>query len=150
MFGGFQVGAFQPLPAFQQVAAITQAHAGRRRRRYVVEIDGQDFVVEGREQAVALLDRARETAVKAAELAAEALIEEALPRAVKVGKADRVKLKAPTISGPVDLLADIKRADTAIRKIYEDASLNAELRLLMLLRDMRDEEEAITLLLLSD
>lgn len=35
MIGGFQVGAFQPLPAFQQVAtALDQPTAGGRRRRW--------------------------------------------------------------------------------------------------------------------
>lgn len=144
----FQVGPFQL--AYQQVQqAVTQIHAGRRkrRRRYIVEIDGKEFEFESVQQAVALLDRARETARVAAEAQAEEVLAKVTPKATRVGKAKTIVLKPPVIEGPPELSAEIKRAQEAIAQTYADAAMAAELRLLMLLKQIQDDEETLLLLM---
>lgn len=144
----FQVGPFQL--AYQQVQqAVTQIHAGRRkrRRRYIVEIDGKEFEFENVQQAVALLDRARETAQQAAEAQAEEVLAKVTPKATRIGKAKTIVLKPPVIEGPPELSAEIRRAKESIAQTYADAAMAAELRLLMLLKQIQDDEETLLLLM---
>ena len=130
------------------VVATATKHAGRKRRRkYIVEVDGQEFEVESQQQAVAILDRARETAKQSAEQMAEEVLAKVSPKTVRVGKAKTIVLKPPVIEGSPELSAEIKRTREAVAKIYAEAEQVAELRLLLLLKEMQDEEEAILLLM---
>jgi hypothetical protein len=128
---------------------VTTRHAGRKRRkrRYIVEVDGQEFEVENQQQAVAVLDRAREAAQQAAEAQAEEVLAKVTPRATRVGRANTIVLKPPVIDGPAELSAEMARAREAIAKTYADAALAAELRLLLLLQQMQEDEETILLLM---
>lgn len=143
MIGGFQPLAFQP--NFQQAAASTGAGRPKRRRRYVVEIDGQLFDVQSAEHARALLDRARELAVSQAEKVAATVVPQKAQR--KTGTKP-VALPTPRISSPDPELADvISQARTAINEIYRKAAIEAELAYLLARQMEEDEEEALLLLL---
>ena len=126
---------------------VTPAGKKLRRRKYVVEIDGQDFEVESEQQAYALLDRAKTLAKKAAEAKASEVIEKVKPRAIRTRKAGRITLKAPDIGGPQELSAEILKAQAEIRQIYLDAAIVAELQLLLMLQQINDDEEALLLLM---
>ena len=147
MFGGFQVGPFQL--AYQQSAVVASTGAGRRKRRrkYVVEIDGEEFIVDSEQQAMALLDRAKALAQQAARAKADEVVEKVMPRAMRIGKTRKIILKPPTISGSSALSEEIRQEQAAIRQIYLDAAVAAELRLLLLLQQMQDDEETIILLM---
>ena len=147
MFGGFQVGPFQPLPAFQQEGARSTGAGRRRKRRYYVEVDGEDIAVESPQQALAILDRVREDARKTAEARAAEVLQKVAPKALRVGKTKKIILDAPEVSGSSEFNDAIQRANEAIRKIYAEAAMVAELQLLMLLQLQRDEEETIILLM---
>ena len=128
-------------------SAVVPAGRKTRRRKYVVEIDGQDFEVESEQQAYALLDRAKTLAKKAAEAKASEVIEKVKPRAIRTRKAGRITLKAPDIGGPQELSAELQKAQAEIRQIYLDAAIVAELQLLLMLQQLNDDEEAILLLM---
>lgn len=153
MYAGFQVGAFQPFPAYQQgvtapaASPVTQTPAGRpkRKTRYYVEIDGQSFPVESVAHAQALLDQAREAAQTHAQTLAAEVVPKRLTKTTKP-----VALPTPVIRSPDDeLQALISATRKAINAIYRQAAVDAELQI-RLAQQMaaEDEEEAITLLLM--
>jgi hypothetical protein len=120
----------------------------RRRRPVVVEIDGQDFVVESVEEAQALLDKAKEEA--------ETLAKVQIQRAAKAEKrptgkviADaRKTLVLPAIKAPgledyaAQVLADIRETYASTMRTIEVAALLRKRD-----RDEEDDEEVLMLLL---
>ena len=128
-------------------SAVVPAGRKTRRRKYVVEIDGQDFEVESEQQAYALLDRAKALAKKAAEAKAAEVIAKVTPRAIRTRKSNRITLKPPVIEGPGELSAEILKARAEIKQIYADAAIVAELQLLLMLQQLNDDEEALLLLM---
>jgi hypothetical protein len=131
------------------VSAYRETPAGRgrrRRRRYIVEVDGREFATDSAAEAVALLERAAELARVAAEKAAEAQVERQLPRARITGRANPVTLTPPTVAGPPELAPELERARARIDAAYAQAALEAELALLLKLQQERDDEETLLLL----
>jgi hypothetical protein len=123
----------------------TPAGRARRVRRYILEIDGQEFVVHSAAEAQALLERARALASEAAQALAERSAGRAILRARVVGKAPQIELRPPTVTGPPELSAEVLAARAAIEQIYRDAAMLAEIRLLMAYMAERDEEEVLLL-----
>lgn len=123
---------------------VQPAGKAKRRRLYYVEIDGQQFQVDSPSHAVALLDKARETA----RAHAEALARAAVPKSRKVGRKP-VALPTPRISSPdPDLREVVATARKAINEVYRSAALDTELALLLARRlAEEDEEEALLLLM---
>jgi len=142
--------AFQPIafqPAFQQVVAVSTGagRSNRKRRRYVVEIDGQIFEVQSVEHAQAILERARELATRTAQEIAAEVVPAKVVR--KVGKRP-VSLPTPKISSPdPELAAAISDTRRAINEIYKQAALQAELAYWLARQRDEDEEEALLLLM---
>jgi hypothetical protein len=130
----------QPEPEQQ-----TQTPAGRSRRRYFVEIDGQHFNVDNAQQAVELLQRARAIAEHQAEQKSERVTKQ-LKRKPVVPK---VKIAAPDIRVSPAIKAQVAPLIADITRLYDKAALNAEMRLLMFkaMRDEDDDEEDVLLLL---
>jgi len=119
------------------------AHGSRRRRKFI-EIDDKLFEVRDAQHAQALLERAREVAVRhAQELAAETV-----PATRKMGKKP-VRLRTPAISSPDPELAPvIRQARKAINEVYRSAAIDAELALLLARAlEEQDEEDALLLLM---
>lgn len=129
------------------VGSASNAAGRPTRRRYVVEIDGQDFIVESPDQARQLLDKATE--------AAEEKAEQALDRANKAQKRPQRKvmadarkaLREPSIYAPEfpELAADVQRQ---IRAIYDSALQAIEISALLRKReeDEMDDEDILLLL----
>lgn len=138
-------GAFQRTGfAFQQ--DLSNQGAGRK-RRYEVEIDGQVFPVESIQQAQALLDRARELALKRAEVIADEIVQRKLADKPPEGKPIRVPV--PQIHTADKELVDIVvRARHSIAKVYREQALAAEIRLRLQLQQIADDEEDLETLLL--
>lgn len=128
--------------AFYVEVAVANTGAGRsRRRRYLVEIDGQDFEVSGIDEAQALLERAKAVATKAIEKASSA-------------PSTRVARGRPGIPRPVirtadpELKAVVRQAQFEIAEIYDSAVRDMEIRALLAKREEEDEEEALIRLLM--
>lgn len=123
----------------------TPAGRKRRRKRYFVEIDGQVFIAQDESHARAILDRAAELAVKAAEEQAQEITTKRLAKSA-TRKVVPVKIETPVITtdAPIDLAPYEKR----IREAYQRAAELAELQLLFARQQaLEDEEEALLLLM---
>ena len=118
------------------------AGRSRRKHRYYVEIDGQQFDVANASEAQQLLARARALAEVAAEEQAKAV--EAKVR----GKKPRpIKLATPTVTASPELGLDLAPIRQDIARIYDSAAALAELRLLLQRAMEEDEEETLLLLM---
>jgi hypothetical protein len=104
----------------------------------VLEIDGQEFVTESLEEAHALLSKAKVLAQTQAQEAAEAVVEKAIAKARRIGSA---AVKPPAITAPAELQSQVD----AIRQVYRDAAMVAEMQVLMALQAEQDDEETILL-----
>jgi hypothetical protein len=132
--------------------ATEQTPAGRggtrkAKRKYLVEIDGQEFAFDDINQALNLLQKAEALARQTAETQAEQTIQVALPKAIRLGKAEQVQVKVPEIHGSDELSKHLRESRDRIRQVYRDAALAAELRILMALEAEKDDEDAILLLM---
>ncbi len=127
-------------------AAQTGAGSSRRRRqgkqRYFVEVDGQEFVVDTAQQAQALLERARALAENEAEKATD----ETVTKLSKKSRIPEVRISAPEIKVSPELQQDLSPLIADIKRLYEKAAMNAELRL-RLERALQEEEDELLLLL---
>lgn len=124
-----------------QAPTVTQA--GRKKRRYFVEIDGQQFDVANAAEARQLLDRARALAERAAETKAQKV--EA--KAARAQKPRPIRIEAPKITASPELQLDLAPIRRDIARIYDSAAAEAELRVLLLRAIEEDEEESILLLM---
>lgn len=148
--------AYQPVEVLDGIAAFTVADqtappattvvpAGKR-RRYYVEIDGQDFPVDSAAQAVELLQRARAIAEHQAESKAS-VAEKRLRHKPSV---PTVKLAPPVITASPALEAEIAPLVADIERLYARAAETAELRLLMLKQleaEAEDDDDDVLLLI---
>jgi Rieske Fe-S protein len=108
----------------------SETPAGRKKRRkYVIEIDGQVFVTESIAEAQAVLAQAQTLAVKH--------VETVVKSARHLGPAK------PKIAAPPELASEVK----AIEKVYSDAYRDAEIQALLALQAEQDDEEALLLLI---
>lgn len=120
-----------------------QKPAGRSRKRYLVEIDGQDFPVDSPAHATALLERAREIAVEHAQRLAAV----AVPHATKIGRKP-IPLPTPSIRSPdAELNGVIREAHQKFNELYRSAAIDAELAHLMQRAIDDDEDDALLLLM---
>jgi hypothetical protein len=127
----------------------TVTPAGKGHRRYFVEIDGQQFLVNDVEQARQLLQRARAIAEHESEKKA-VRAEKKLKRRVKVSSVPVVRVPQPVIRLAPELRAELMPIVDDIKRLYSRAAELAELRLLMLKAEIaqRDDDEEDDLLLL--
>ena len=141
MIGGFQVGAFQL--AYQQEVRQSTGAGRKRKKRYFVQIDGQDFEVRSAEDARALLQQA----VALADRAAQKQVAKAVnvPRGTSSAKVAPVAVAAPQIrtNAPIDL----EPYRRAIEQVYRNAAIAAELAMLLEAQARDDDESAAYLLL---
>lgn len=115
----------------------TQKGAGRakRRRRYFVEIDGQEFDVSGPDEAAELLNKAKAIALQEVETQRNATT-------IKPG------VKIPKIRTPnAELVPVVKAVREEIRDLYAELKRDLEIRALMARADEEEEEAIIRLLM---
>lgn len=118
-----------------------------KRRRILVEIDGQNFAVNSEDEAVQLLDQLKEEAQKQANLVIERA-QKAIKRPQRKVIADaRKSLVVPTIQA--DPISDVANEISAqIAQIYKDALRTVEIgTLLRKVDEESDDEEALLMLL---
>jgi hypothetical protein len=128
----------------QPAASEHPAGRARRRKRFTVEIDGQDFDVNNVAEARALLERAKSLA----EQAAAKDIPRQLKRAKRRKRAVRISAPVITTNAP-ELQPLVAKYSTDIGAIYKQMALDAEIRDLLRKKLLEeDEEDAITALLL--
>lgn len=120
-----------------------QTPAGRKKRRYYVEIDGQQFEVENVAEAQEILERARALAERAAEAVAQKAAERQTARKVKP-----VRVIAPRVTASPELRIDLSGLRADLKRIYRDAAIAAEMRLLLAKAAQEDEDEATLLLMM--
>lgn len=121
----------------------------RTRRARVVEIDGEDFIVNSAEEAEALLENAREQAKQLAATAVKrAAAAERRPARKVIADARRL-LETPEIKAPEDLqpLAEQARAD--IEAIYQSALASVEIAALLARRQREEEDDEDVLMLIA-
>lgn len=121
-----------------------QTPAGKsRKRRLYVEIDGRHFDVKSEAEAVQLLQSARAIAESQAEKSAAKAASNVERIARRTGIVPALEVKTPEITAAPELNVSALIAD--IRRLYEKAGIEAELRILMQ-RQMDDEDEELLLL----
>ncbi len=141
---GYTAGAGAAPTPTPAAATLTPAgSSSRTKRRYFVQIDGQDFPVVSEAQAVELLQRARSLA----ERQAEAKTKSVERRLRKRAEVPAVALKAPEIVVPVELREAAAPLIADIERLYQRASVEMELRLLLeKQRQSEDDDEEVLLL----
>ena len=108
------------------------------RRKYVITIDGQDFLVNSPEEAAQLLEAAEETAKEVvAEIPAKPLAPPKIPRIRVSGP------PGPELTAIVEEVAEVR---DEIKELYEQAIRNAEIAYYLRLQD---DEEALEALLID-
>lgn len=123
-------------------SAVTPA-GSTKRKRYFVEIDGQNFEVDSPSHAQALLERARDMAARHAQELAQTTVQVSR----RVGKKP-IALPTPRITSDAPELKEVVReARQKINEVYRSAAIGAELALLMARAIEEEEEEAILLLM---
>ena len=135
------------------VGGIGRGH-GRRRHRITVEIDGQEFEVRSQQEGIELLMQARKLAEQAAQAAAERAAAKAASKAKPAAQQRALAIPVPeiTLSGDdgselaQQMQASVDAANAHIEAVYQAAMAVARRRAMEMIQD---EEDAITLLLLS-
>jgi hypothetical protein len=118
----------------------TNKGAGRpkRRKRYLVEIDGNDFEVSGPDEAASLLERAKAVATQKIE---EARSERSSTRVGPGIGRPRIRSRDP------ELTQVVTKAREEITALYDEAVRDLEIRALMRKADEEEEEALIRLLM---
>lgn len=121
----------------------------RNRRPRVVEIDGEDFVVNSEEEAIALLDQARDQAKQLAATAVKrAAAAERRPTRKVIQDARRL-LVAPEITASDDLQPLVQQAQDDIAATYASALASVEIAALLARRQREEEDDEDVLLLIA-
>ena len=132
-------------PVVETPAVQTGGSARRRRRPHLVEINGEFFEVADEQEAIELLDRASALISQRAEMDALRNIKRA-----KRGKQAVIEIPVISTDAPeLQSLVSSYRED--IEAIYRKMAMEAEIRELMRIKMLRDEDEedALAVLLLN-
>jgi hypothetical protein len=140
---GYTADAVGTLPPDPEPTGQTPAGSSRRRKRYYVEIDGQQFPVASPAEAEQVLQHARALAERAAEQTAERVVEKRTASA----KVAPVTLAPPVITASPELHLDLTDIRRQLQRVYQGMAMAAEMRLLLAKQAEQDEEEAIFLLM---
>jgi hypothetical protein len=117
------------------------------RRPLTVEIDGETFSVNSREEALALLEQAKQTAEENAKLTVERAAAAEKRPTRKVLKDAREALQEPEIEASEDLAAEAEAVKAEIDAMYKDAMVKVEIA--ARLRREEDEDETALLMLIQ-
>lgn len=130
-FGMFAGGVTPPVDPPSAVVP-----AGRK-RRYLVEVDGNTLEVRSPQEAYELLRKAT------------ALVEERItPKAIRIRRGKPVPPRPPVIkTREPELYEYVAKVNEDIRRVYANAMRDAEVAYLMRLKERADEEEFLISLL---
>lgn len=120
-----------------------------QKKKVLVEIDGQEFLVDSREEAEALLAQALEIAQERAkaEIAKASASKSSTKRAMRSVR-HNLRPTQIEVSGDVDLEAQVADFRRKMAEINEDAVRSAEIALLLRRKQQDDEDEFVIGLLL--
>lgn len=117
-------------------ASATGAGRKRRRRKYIVEIDGQDFAVDTVDEAEELISKAK------------AIMETIVERARANVTVIQHGIKLPQIRTPdAALVPVVQKARKELRSIYDEVKRDLEIRYLFAKAQEDEDEEIIRLLM---
>lgn len=128
---------------------VTKIDAGRPKRRpIVVEIDGEDFVVDSPDQAIALLDKAKEVAEEKAKTQIQRAVKAERRQPRKIVADAKNSLPVPTIKA-TGLEDYAQRILQDIRSTYESAIRTIEVEAQLKLRQRLEQDDEDVLMLIS-
>jgi hypothetical protein len=145
-FGTYSLTGYSVRGLPRSTAAGRSSPWKRPRKKYTVEIDGEVFHVDSREEAAALLAKAKEAAEEMAQTAIERASKAEKRPTRKVLADARKSLKTPGITASDDLAGDAEAIQRDIDGIYKSALTTVEIAALMR-REEEDEETALLMLL---
>jgi hypothetical protein len=119
----------------------------RRRKKTEVEIDGEVFTVETKEQATRLLEEARAEAERIAALTVERAAKAERRPTRKVLADARKALQVPVIDADEDLQSEVEALQQEIADIYTQALQTVEIAALMRKAEIEEDDEDVLLLL---
>jgi gas vesicle protein len=125
----------------------TPAGRGRRRRKTEVEIDGQVYTVETKEDAARLLESAKQAAEEVAALTIERASKAERRPTRKVLADARKALQVPVIDADEDLKDQVQALQQEIADIYTQALQTVEIAALMRKAEIEEDDEDVLLLL---
>lgn len=147
---GFQTGGVTAADGLKP-AGSGSSSGKRKRRRSVLEVDGELIEVSGVDEARAILAQLRADAEVEAPIAANRALNRARKIERKSGELPAIDVEPPQISAQDvsdSLQASVARTRMAIAAIYAKAARDAELALLAKRAYIeQDEEDAIMVLL---
>ena len=121
----------------------------RKRKRVLVEIDGEEFIVASEEEAVLLLEQLREEAQKQADLVIERARKAVKRPSRKVIADARKSLVLPEIKADTTVSDMVAKISQEIEDLYKNALRTVEIgTLLKKQQDFEDDEETALLMLL--
>jgi hypothetical protein len=145
-YGVYEISGFPVRGLPRSNAAGRSSPWKRPRKKYTVEIDGEVFTVESREEAATLLAKAKEAAEEFAKTAIERASKAEKRPTRRVLSDARKALKTPGISASDDLASDAEATKQEIDGIYKSALMTVEIAARMR-REEEDEETALLMLL---
>ena len=135
--------------AFNTVTGVVPAgkSSGKRRKKTEVEIDGQIYHVETREDAARLLETAKQAAEEVAALAVERAAKAERRPTRKVLADARKALQVPVIDADEELKDQVEALQQEIADIYTQALQTVEIAALMRKAEIEEDDEDVLLLL---
>jgi hypothetical protein len=134
---------------FNAVGGVVPAgkSPGKRRKKTEVEIDGQIYHVETKEDAARLIESAKQAAEEVAALAIERAAKAERRPTRKVLADARKALQVPVIDADEDLKAEVEALQQEIADIYTQALQTVEIAALMRKAEIEEDDEDVLLLL---
>lgn len=119
------------------------------RRRFLVQIDEEEFEVSSQEEAEIILKAAKEAAVETAAAQAKKVIDARVASAKSGSKLDTspVELELPKVMSDDDAFREQLQA--TLKAVYDRAQIDAEIAVHLAKQQLLDEEDNVVLLLIS-
>jgi hypothetical protein len=159
LFGGTGIFPSTEVPSTERPAGGKSRKPSKRRRKPVlVEIDGQQFVVNSEAEAVELAEKAAEAAKEVAERQAAEIVSKREKKARKAAiNTSPLRLDEPLIEvkpfndGAIDQkwLAEVSARMDSIKEAYRAVAERYETSLLLKVKEELDEEDTLVAILLT-
>jgi hypothetical protein len=119
----------------------------RRRKKTQVEIDGEIFTVNSKEEATQLLEAAKQEAEKVAALAVDRASKATRRPARKVLADAKKALQVPVIDADEDLRSEVDKLREEITQMFQNALQTVEIAALMRKAEIEEDDEDVLLLI---
>jgi hypothetical protein len=126
---------------------VPAGRSKRRRKKTEVEIDGEVFTVETKEDATRLLEEARAEAERVAALVIDRASKAERRPARKVLADARKALQVPVIDADEELQSDVEKLTQEIAEMFNQALQTVEIAALMRKAEIEEDDEDVLLLL---